>query len=138
MATPSGADSSGSGAATQPLPRKLSTHQKAVLIQVLRVFPEQEVRVCYRPDVGDARAYAQDFLAVFKAVGWEADDVEPAPDGVRDTNGLALLVNKEDEIPHAALALRDALLIYRIEADFLCHPGSVKPGSFALIIGAHR
>ncbi len=135
MATRSGAQP---GVATQALPRKLSTHQKAVLIQVLRVFTEQEVRVCYRPDVADAQALAEDFLVVFKAVGWEAREVEPAPDGVRDAKGLALLVRKEDETPHAALALRDALLIYHLEAHFLCDPGSVKPGSFALIIGAHR
>ncbi len=138
MATPSGADAFGSSTEQRHSARKLTTHQKAVLIQVLRVFPEQEVCVCYRPDVGDSRAYAQDFLTVFKAVGWEAGDVEPAPDGVRDANGLALLVSEEEKIPHAALALRDALLIYHIEADFLCDPGSVKSGSFALVIGAHQ
>lgn len=138
MATPSGPDAFDYGAAPRHSARKLTTHQQAVLIQILLVFPEQEVRVCYRPDVGDARTYAENFVAVFKAVGWKIDEVEPAPDGLRDANGLALLVSEEKKIPHAALALRDALLIYHIEADFLCHPESVKSGSFALVIGAHQ
>jgi hypothetical protein len=138
MATPSGADAFDYGTAQRHSARKLTTHQQAVLIQILLVFPEQEVRVCYRPDVGDARAYAENFVTVFKAVGWQIDEAEPAPDGLRDATGLALAVGEEKKIPHAALALRDALLIYRIEADFLCRHGSVKSGSFALVIGAHR
>src|SRR5271169_4997458 len=49
--------------------RKLTTYQKAVLIQVLRTFPDESVEICYAPDAGDAMPYAEDFLAVFKAIG---------------------------------------------------------------------
>ncbi len=136
MATPSGADPFRSTATPQASPRKLTTHQKAVLIQVLRVFPEQKMCVCYRPDAGDAQAYARDFLAVFKAVGWEADEIELAA-GAREPAGLAIGVSREDAIPHASLALRDALLIYHIEAKIFCDPArNIEAGTFALIVGA--
>ena len=48
--------------------RKLTTHQKAVLIQVLRTFPDERVEIRYAPEADDALGYAQDFLAVFKAI----------------------------------------------------------------------
>src|SRR5260370_29547788 len=41
----------------QPIPRKLSTHQQAVLIQVLLAFPEQEVGVYYCASASDALGY---------------------------------------------------------------------------------
>ena len=46
-------------ATTMPsTPRKLTTHQKTVLIQVLLSFPEQQVTVCYDPSAADALAHA--------------------------------------------------------------------------------
>ncbi len=48
----------------QLTPRKL-THQKAVLIQVLITFPDQQVGVSYSPSASDALAYAEDFLTTF-------------------------------------------------------------------------
>lgn len=135
MARPPGADPFRSAATPQAAPRKLTTHQKAVLIQVLRVFPEQKMSVCYCRDAGDARAYARDFLAVFKAVGWEADEIERAA-GARGPAGLSIAVSREDAVPHAALALRDALLIYHIEAKIFCDPArNIEAGTFALIVG---
>lgn len=50
----------------QPIPRKLTTDQKAVLIQVRVAFPDQQVDVSYHPAASDARDYAQDFLTVFR------------------------------------------------------------------------
>ena len=134
MATPSGSEPFRAGAAPSAA-RKLTTHQKAVLIQVLLVFPEQELRVCYQPGAGDAQAYAQDFLAVFKAIGWDVDEIEPVGEG--EPCGLALAVSREDDVPAAALALRDALLIYHIEARIVCDPArSIKAGTFTLVVGA--
>ena len=58
--------------------RKLSTHQKAVLIQVLLTFPEQRVNVCYQREASDAFDYAQDFLTIFKVIGWDVKESVPA------------------------------------------------------------
>jgi hypothetical protein len=62
----------------QPIPRKLTTHQQAVLIQVLLAFPEQEVGVYYCASASDALGYAQDFLTVFKAIGWKVNEGAPS------------------------------------------------------------
>ncbi len=62
----------------QSTPRKLTTHQKAVLIQVLLAFPEQQVGVCYSPKAPDALVYAQDFMTIFRAIGWKLNDAEAA------------------------------------------------------------
>ena len=48
--------------AMQAPARKLTTHQQAVLIQVLLAFPEQRVAIQTSPSAGDAAAYAQNFL----------------------------------------------------------------------------
>jgi hypothetical protein len=61
----------------QPTPRKLTTHQKAVLIQVLLAFPDQQVGVCYDPSATDALSYAEDFLTVFKVIGWKVNEGAP-------------------------------------------------------------
>ena len=50
-------------------PRKLTTHQKAVLIHVLITFPDQQVGVSYSPSATDALGYAEDFLTIFTAIG---------------------------------------------------------------------
>ncbi len=60
-------------------PRKLTTYQKAVLIQVLRIFPNERVEIRYALNDDDALAYAQDFLAVFKAILWDVEGPQPDP-----------------------------------------------------------
>jgi hypothetical protein len=50
--------------------RKLTLHQQSVLIQVLLVFPDQRVDICYDSSASDALAYALNFLTIFKAIGW--------------------------------------------------------------------
>lgn len=99
--------------------RKLTTHQKAVLIQVLRTFPDERVSIRYSPSAADGHAYAQDFLSVFRAIGWEVDDPEAADEPTGTSPGLALIVN-EAGLPPCAEALRDALRIYGIEVETLC------------------
>jgi hypothetical protein len=117
--------------------RKLTMHQKAVLIQVLLAFPEQQVAVQYFPSGGNALAYARDFVTIFKAVGWKVDESGSA-DRARtaQAGGLALVVSQERRLPPAAEALRDALRIYGIEAETLSDSGGdVAPGDFVLSVG---
>lgn len=127
----------GTDVSARTAPRKLTTHQKAVLVQVLIVFPEQEAGIRYDPDVPDARAYAQDFLAVFKAIGWEVKDPEPTSGLAANSFGLALAVSDERAVPTAAAALRDALRIYGIEAEFVVESSREIPlSAFVLMVGA--
>lgn len=117
-------------------PRKLTTHQKAVLIQVLRTFPDERVEIRYVPEAGDAFAYAQDFLSIFKAIGWDVlGPKAEAPSGGH-TTGIAIFV-PHGKLPSCAEALRDALRIYDIEAK-LQNDAERKPAadSFVFWIGA--
>jgi hypothetical protein len=121
----------------QQNPRKLTTHQQAVLIQVLLTFPEQQVDVRFSPSVSDARAYAQDFLTVFKAIGWKVSGPESADlPGGREA-GLAVVVSEEGRLPASAEALRDALRVYGIEVETVCHSGfDMVTGGFVLAVGS--
>ena len=115
--------------------RKLTTHQKAVLIQVLRAFPDERVSVCYSTSVSDGRAYAQDFLSVFKAIGWKVNGPEPTEARMEEASGLALLVDAA-ELPPCAEAFRDALRIYGIELKTQCAEAQNEAESgFVLLVG---
>jgi hypothetical protein len=98
--------------------RKLSTHQQAVLIQVLLTFPDEPVGICYQPAVTDAHAYAEDFLTIFKAINWRVDQARAAANLAVAAGGLAIVV-PESQLPPSAEALRDALRIYGIEAEIV-------------------
>ena len=111
--------------------RKLTTHQKAVLIQVLRTFPDERVEIRYAPEADDALGYAQDFLAVFKAILW--DVTGPEAGGLGNRSALALLV-RDAKLPACVEALRDALRIYEIAVETLCGPGS-PAHTFTLWVG---
>jgi hypothetical protein len=120
----------------QPTPRRLTTHQKAVLIQVLLAFPDQEVGVCYDPSVSDALGYAQDFVTVFSVIGWKVNGGAPSEILNGQSTGLAFLVCAESSLPPSAEALRDVLRIYRIEVARCCNPTcAMKTGGFILTIG---
>jgi hypothetical protein len=83
------------GSAMQPTPRRLTTHQKAVLIQVLLGAPCvscQQVGVCYYPSASDALGYAQDFLTVFNVIGWKVTGGAPSETLNGQFTGLALVV----------------------------------------------
>ncbi len=117
--------------------RKLTTHQKAVLIQVLLAFPEQRAAVHYSASGSDTLAYAQDFLMIFKAVGWKVNEAESAERSPVQAAGLALLVSQDHRLPPSAEALRDALRIYGIEVETICDPaGKIAADSFVLCIGS--
>ncbi len=104
--------------------RKLSTHQQAVLIQILLTFPDEAVGVCCLPRAsgaaitGDGQSYAEDFLTVFKAINWTVDGVEKTENLPAAASGLAIVV-KEAQVPPSGEALRDGLRIYQIEAEIV-------------------
>jgi hypothetical protein len=113
--------------------RKLTTHQKAVLIQVLRTFPDERVEIRYAPDADDALRYAEDFLAVFKAILWDVEGPQADPNA---PPGLTLVAGNRSGLPPCAEALRDALRIYAIETRVLQKDGrDAKSKSFGLIVG---
>jgi hypothetical protein len=121
-----------------PSARKLTTHQQSVLIQVLLAFPAQTAAVRYSSSVSDARAYAEDFLTIFKAVGWIVDEVKSVDAGEVNTQtaGLAVIVGNDHELPPGAEALRDALRIYGIEVQTIADSGAkITPGNFVLRVG---
>jgi hypothetical protein len=120
----------------QPIPRKLSTDQKAVLIQVLVAFPNQQVDVSYHPAASDARDYAQDFLTVFKVIGWKVSDGAPSESLNRISSGLTIVVGEQGSLPPSAEALRDALRVFGVEVATLADPAySTEPGRFVLSVG---
>jgi hypothetical protein len=120
----------------QPIPRKLTTHQQAVLIQVLLAFPEQEVGVYYRASASDALGYAQDFLTVFKAIGWKVNEEAPSESLSDELTGLAFVTAGRDTLPPVAEALRDALRIYEIEVGTLYDPScNMRSSGFILSVG---
>jgi hypothetical protein len=122
----------------QPTPRRLTTHQKAVLIQVLLAFPDQQVGVCYYPSASDALGYAQDFLTVFNVIGWKVTGGAPSETLNGQFTGLALVVCAQGSLPPSAEALRDALRIYGIEVATFCDPTcTMRSGGFILAIGPH-
>lgn len=120
----------------QPSARRLTTHQKAVLIQVLLTFPEQYVRVCYDPAASDQRDYAQDFLTIFKVIGWDVSEGALAATCNSQLYDLAIVLSVLDSLPPGAEALRDALRIYGIEVATICDPAcAMKAGGFILAVG---
>jgi len=111
----------------------LTTHQEAVLIQVLRTFPNERVELRYALDSDDALPYAENFLAVFKAILWDVEGPHADPSA---PVGLTLVSGVSSGLPPCAEALRDALRIYAIETRVLQRDGrDAKPVSFTLIIG---
>jgi hypothetical protein len=120
------------GQAPEHNARKLTTYQKAVLIQVLRTFPNERVEIRYAPDADDALSYAQDFMAVFKAIGWDVSG--PEADGPENRSALALLV-RDSKLPACAEALRDALRIYETAVETRCEAGSPSH-TFTLWVGS--
>jgi hypothetical protein len=113
---PDGSGSLRQASAAERSPRRLTTHQQAVLIQVLLAFPEETVAVLYLNSASDALNYANDFSTIFKAVNWNVVPAEPAEVLPHSSSGLTIVV-REEKLPPSAEALRDALRIYRIEAQ---------------------
>jgi hypothetical protein len=119
--------------------RRLSTHQKAVLIQVLNTFPEQTVGVWASPEAADAEAYAEDFATIFRAIGWNVSNPNMA--GILNGNvaGLSLFCNAEEGLTGCAAALRDALRIYNLEIDIpAVSLNAIPRGSFVFAVGANQ
>src|SRR5277367_2631939 len=118
-----------------PTPRRLTTHQKAVLIQVLLSFPDQHAGVCYDPSASDAVDFAQDFLTIFKVIGWSVNEGAPAETLAGRSTALAFVVAELDGLPPSAEALRDALRIYGIEVVTIWDPTrNMMSASFILSV----
>jgi hypothetical protein len=118
--------------------RKLTTHQQAVLIQVLLAFPEQRVAIEH-VQAGDAAAYARDFETIFNAVRWDVTSLGVANNGVSDgAAGLSIVARDKARMPAGAEALRDALRIYRIEVQTVFDAErEIVTGGFVLSVGGH-
>ena len=117
--------------------RKLTTHQKAVLIQVLLTFPDQRVGIFYSAAAADGQAYAMEFMAIFKAIGWDVTGPEASQDIAGDSGGLAFVVDEGGRLPACAEALRDALRIYGIEVGTRVEKGrEVAADGFVFWVGA--
>jgi hypothetical protein len=126
-------DASGNVRKAERLPRRLTTHQKAVLIQVLLAFPDETVAVRYLPSSSDCLNYAGDFSIIFKAINWTVDSVESIEDLPYSSSGLAI-VARDKKLPPSAEALRDALRIYGIEAEVTIDQSNLcGPSNFALV-----
>jgi len=114
--------------------RKLTTHQQAVLIQVLLTFPDEPAGVVYARATEDARGYAEDFLTIFRAINWSVSDLEPS-EHLPVVPGQLAIVVKKGELPPSAEALRDALRIYGIEAEIMRDPADLcAERNFVLLV----
>jgi hypothetical protein len=115
--------------------RKLTTHQQAVLIQVLLAFPEQRMGIEHC-DWADGPTYAQDFLTIFNAVRWDVVQLGARKETGACASGLAIVV-RGDDVPPAAEALRDALRIYAIEVETLSDSErKIAANEFVFSVGA--
>lgn len=104
---------------------------------MLLTFPEQRVNVCYQRAATDAFDYAQDFLTIFKVIGWDVEEGVPSENWNGETAGLSLVVASPDRLPVGAEALRDVLRIYGIEVATICDPEcGVSAGGFIFNVGA--
>ena len=103
---------------------------------MLRTFAEQRVNVCYQREASDAGDYAQDFLTIFKVIGWDVQEGAPAENWNGETAGLSLVVAAPGSLPVGAEALRDALRIYGIEVATVCDPQCGVQAGFILAVGA--
>ena len=112
--------------------RKLTTYQKAVLIQILRSFPNERVEIRYSADSDDALSYAQDFLSIFKAIGWDVNGPQAEPGALA---GLTIHAGGNAGSPACVEALRDALRIYEI--DVRHENVAAISSNFILTIGAN-
>jgi hypothetical protein len=106
---------------------------------VLLAFPDEEVGVYYCASASDALGYAQDFLTVFKAIGWKVNVGAPSESLNDKITGLALVASGRHCLPPVAEALRDALRIYEIEVATFCDPNcNARSSGFILSVGLSR
>jgi hypothetical protein len=60
------------------------------------MFPDQHVDVCYSPSASDALGYAQDFLTIFKVIGWR---VQAPSESSTAQPRLAFVVSEQGVLP---------------------------------------
>lgn len=97
------------------------------------MFPNERVELRYALGSDDALPYAENFLAVFKAILWDVEGPHTDPSA---PVGLTLVSGVSSGLPPCAEALRDALRIYAIETRVQQKDGrNAIPVSFTLIVG---
>jgi hypothetical protein len=105
-------------------------------LQVLLAFPGQEVGVYYCSAASDAPGYAQDFVTIFKAIGWKVNEEATSESLSEEFTGLAFVATGPDSLPPVAEALRDVLRIYEIEVGTLSDPTcNMRSSGFILSVG---
>jgi hypothetical protein len=120
--------------------RKLTTHQKAVLIQMLRTFPDERVEIRYAPEADDALWYAQDFLSIFKAIGW--DVTGPQAEGLETvplSRSWFAMRNCRHARKHCGMLSEFMTLQLRLNAAPAAPPTHLPCGSaqVPLLVGSH-
>jgi hypothetical protein len=93
------------------------------------MFPEQQAGILYSSASSDAQAYAQEFLTIFKALGWTVNDPEPKEIAATQSANLAIVVSHEATPPPAAEALRDTLQIFGMNVELLRDSTNKIPSS---------
>jgi hypothetical protein len=97
---------------------------------------DDQISFEFRNGSDDGRSYAEDFLSVFKAIGWEVDGPETAHEPTGASSRTSPLIANNAGLPPCAEALHDALQIYGIEVEVECSgSGNVPNGTFLLRIG---
>jgi hypothetical protein len=80
--------------------------------------------------------YAQDFLTIFKVIGWDVSEGALAATWNGQLDDLAIVLSASDSLPPGAEGLRDALRIYGIEVATICDPAcAMKAAGFILAVG---
>lgn len=107
------------------------------MIQVLLTFPDQRVGIFYSAAAADGQVYAMEFMAIFKAIGWDVTGPEASQDIAGESGGLAFVMGEGGRLPACAEALRDALRIYEIEVGTRSEKGrAVAADGFVFWVGA--
>ena len=111
-------------------PSEGSTHSSATCVSWAR---GRRLLLCLS---SDAPGYAQDFLTIFKAIGWKVNEEATSESLSDEFTGLAFVATGPDSLPPVAEALRDVLRIYEIEVGTLYDPTcNMRSSGFILSVG---
>jgi hypothetical protein len=120
--------------------RHLSDEQKQTLIKALSQFRGDKVRIFYIVGDTEGKAYAEEFLDVFKQAGWDYGGGFGVNQGIFDQDpvGIDITLNATQvasgKIPRAAETLARTLRALGLPERGFRSPG-VAPGTIELRIG---
>src|ERR1700692_1103838 len=104
------ADKKAATALQQQVPRHLTDAQKQTLIATLSPFAGQEVQVATPWGDGEAKDFAEDFMAVFKAANWNTLDSPSMAAYSKDPGGLEVILSATEIAAGKVLRSADALM----------------------------